>query len=644
MIKKKNSNLWDFPHIIDIFAYELFHDLSEYEREREIYERFFIERTANARDLYADIQILEESESPRNIFLLGDRGTGKSTFLQWFIYNPKYFGGRGSSAFLLDLRTISESQEGDSLLTHAQVEITQAIKRFCKDFYNNPTNELPITSELDTEVKISTAFVRACEILKNYDTSDVRHFFTLFIDDIDYADVIYLAPLIRCLRPLLALHNCHLVFAGRPSAYNSLISGLPDNFGGAVFGRDNPIEILPHLSVEEVLLARLNVICPESPADVQEMIKEWRKSLSTRPLILRTIQELFAQPKIPIGLETIKYPFTNKQHKSMQQLSNGNINQILEMARQLLIYMSHNTKSEGNTGYHIGRQAFLTHFSSDSVLASIRIQDLHRIKSYQYVSREELKNNKIPPEKVGNSLFVCILESLLDFDSYDLTVKYLDRLGFSEGEIGRGITQLIDMQMIEEAQIIDRRPLTLGNIMSGPPIVQEYKVTLRGKFYINYMIHWVEYIDRFGTSNHHQKAYDLVTVETIRYHLVVLAVSIFIQRQKLGIISDTYKISKREFWLYFMNATENIRAQLDKTTQRLPIQLTVADVERHLRAIGIVEIPGLLRAHRFLFSKTKVFGIANTKSIPHSIQYPFDTDELEIFTRAYVQTPDAEED
>lgn len=67
------ANLWDYPHIMDIFADELFHDLSDYGRGGMLYEQFFIERTANARDLHAQIEMLEESLSPRNIFVLGDR-------------------------------------------------------------------------------------------------------------------------------------------------------------------------------------------------------------------------------------------------------------------------------------------------------------------------------------------------------------------------------------------------------------------------------------------------------------------------------------------------------------------------------------------------------------------------------------------
>ncbi len=636
------KNLWNYPHVIDIFADELFHDLSEYGRGGMLYEQFFIERTANARDLYSQIEMLEESLSPRNIFILGDKGVGKSTFLQWFISNPKYFGARGSSSLLVDLRRLSESKEGDSLVRLAQVEIIQAIKNFCKDYHNNPTNELPVSDDLDTDVKAAMAFNKACSIMNSYD-NDKRRFFTLFLDDIDYADADYVPPLIRCLRSLLPLRNCHCVFAGRPAAYNSIIAGLPDNFGGAVFGRDNPVIRLPHLLVEDILKVRLQVICPQSPVAVKDIAPEWNRKLSTRPRILRSIQNLFTQPELPEDLKTIEYPFTRKQHNSTQHISNGNIGYVLEIARQLMIYMSRHRKAKAHLGYHIGRRSYIDCFSNKDIKAAIQIQNLHKVKSHQYMTSEEARKKGIPPEALGNSLYVCLLESLLDFDSYDLTVKYLKTLGFDKDDVDRGINALINMQMLEESQIIDRRPLTLANIISEPAIVQEYKVTLRGVFYINFIIHWTDYIAKYGISNHHRKRYDLVTVETIRYYLVALAVSIFIQRQNLGIIHYSFKVAKREFWRFFMDSTEDIRKQLDKTTQRATVTLTSADVERHLRSLGIVQITGLVRSNRYLFSTDKTSGLVASKHMPNTIQYPFDTNKLEAFVRAYVQTPEEEE-
>ena len=638
---KPTQNLWAYKYVIDVLAEDLFHSLTEY--SRAIYEEFLIPRIVQEKKLTTLIMDLEESGYTSNIFVLGDRGVGKTCFLEWLLYYSDSSKYLRDSSYYLDLKRIGEGSEPTNFILLAQIEIIKGLKTFIQKHLGDPCNEVPSTDQLTNALQIDTTYHNLHSKLaraQDNETSCLK----LFVDDIDYMDVNYLGSLVRMLRPLLFLKNCRIILAARPPAYNAII-GLPDTSAGSAFGRDTPYIELDHLSVESVLRARLNIICSDEKKPLKEVSEKSSRLIRGFKPLSRVLSRLWKEKNIPKDLETIKYPFTDKQHRSIQNLSNGNVHYMLEMSKELLKYMAAHSDNlkEDDHGYHIGRDAFIEHYSSANMWENIRLQNIHRRQSYRYLSKGDIKSRGIPESKVNNSLYVCLLENLMEYHSMDASKRAaMKEFGFTEAEVEEGITELLGMEMIEELKIVDRRPLNYSGLIKGESIIREYRLTNRGEFYLEYIIHWPEYISKFGLSNHHHKARDLAAQESIKYHLLSFAKSIILIRESRGIHSQSFRVNKRNFYIMFANVTVEVRREMDKTNGKTPVLVSEKDIESYLKKLRIISTRKLSRMNSYLFYRSKIMQALSEREIPLEVEWPFIESNIGQLVDENVKTPETE--
>ena len=152
MEKNIVRKLWEYPELIDVIAEELFNSTGDY--DREIYNRFFIERTSKESELYSLITDLEEMRSPKNILLIGDRGAGKTCFLDWFLLRSKYSKFLSSGSYFVDIGSRAAGKEEAAITQILQSELTRCIKDFFKKQYKDPCHDIPDKFENQFQLNI----------------------------------------------------------------------------------------------------------------------------------------------------------------------------------------------------------------------------------------------------------------------------------------------------------------------------------------------------------------------------------------------------------------------------------------------------------------------------------------------------------
>jgi len=632
------KNLFNYPEIINLMAEELFNNLNEY--SAEISTSFFIPRIEQARNLYGALSdIIENPLNPKNIIIKGDPGVGKTSFVKWFLSEyPDKFGSPKS--FFLDLETKSREGNFNTIRQSILRDIIRNLILFLESEVQTSCNDVIFPPP--DEYSLGLAFETLCERLNDSD----EKCWILFIDDIDYVDESYLNPLMNLLVPLLTSRNCSIVLATRIPAYNTIMNS--DLTRSAYFDADGLNITLTHLDPEYIARERLKLICSDTVTDIRQKVESEQSWLQSITRLWSACSD-WLSPPLPDeeDIENIKFPFTERQYKGMAELCNGNIRHILLMCKHYLIYLRDNPRAiiEGSKGYHIGRERFIQHFSSNNTPPQIKILDLNSIKSHQFTSKAEKKRKHVTPDQENNSLYVCILEHI---HRYRYAIKsnlfLLSDYGFTQPDIDSGINDLRRFGMIEETEMIELRP-----VRPRETIPLTLQLTDKGRYYLTYMMKWPEYISKYGFSQHLRSGKDPLTKEIIMWKLLGLSMSILKIREECvdrhaQIKSGDYKINKNHFNQFFTKSMVHDLTALERTHSGTTIPLSSEDIVAYLINLDIISHDDLESYPDYLFFEDKIIHACEERSIPNIVCYYYDNALTRSFVIGFTKTPEYEEE
>ncbi len=544
-------NLLDNRELLNRVLDVLFMPLSQVKDVRH-YDLLFCNRDEDLRTLQTLMETM--SETGRNILIVGDAGSGKTSFIRRVLRVFSLEKTRYHAAFV-DLRKNVHAPPGGSVAQFATRKLVDELQEYFQTI-NQPA---PVGS-LTTSDQVNQAYYLCYTHLNRLDRKLIAaNPLYLFIDDIDYTEKKNMPELLSVLSPLIESSNAVVILAARPPVERAIYH-YEDTRIRMMFARADQIVYLHHLDVDFILTARLSSIlkADEPSANTHpNLLSFFRATFRPDPLREFLKQQLInAEEFLPL-----EYPFTRRQLSLIQNLSNGNVRTMFSMARRYLLYMcAHRSELEnsqhlnlGKTGIYTGRDSVFEMFYADDseaatrerLDASARIVDLNQRRSHGLISRVEQRRRGIPKQQVGNSLCVVLLETLQRHAVVDDSFfELMDSYGFSKADVCDGLRLLNEeYEMIEERCIRD-----IGAQVSKGERPSEYLLKKKGHYYVNYLIHWKQYRSRFGESNHH-RTLNLNQIRDIRTQVMDLVLHIW---QVVGRDAREFKIAKRNFYELFI--------------------------------------------------------------------------------------------
>lgn len=641
------KNLYDFPDIIDAVSRSLFLDLEKYQ-DQTLFERFFIERAGAARDLSVMIQYAEPYGYP--LFLIGDRGVGKSTFLRWFWRNPKYSGIFANRSMLFDLHRTYNAMNADEFKQIVSEIVVKNVKEYLKE-----VDEChDITSEANKGHWMEACELATGRVLQKSKQPDPL---ILFVDDIDWVEEKYFPLLMDCFREFLSDTRCCPIIAARKPAYNFVRFSpqYPWSKSESRYFRDLELK---HLDVEEVLEARCALVFDNDKRRLREIVNKSRSVIKKIRPLSNALRSSFTRDsgsqrvsnqnddnmEMRENALTMKYPFTCTQYGFMQENSNGNVSYMLEMAKVYLEYIRDHPEDikEADDGYYIQPRQHLELFSRCE-WEPIRICNVHEIKSYGYLRKIDRKKRKIPFAKLDNSLLVLMMELLRRVPVINETSRqFFKDYQFSLEEVKDSIGRL------KETELIGHKRLPNHKTMGGYPKKEsdhEYELTRRGIYYLEYLIPSQAYCDEFGQSKHHKLARPQRMEDRLQYYLLEFLIKIMLTRQNMNIAGKDFRVAKNNFLSSFSKLYRESIAQIFRTDPSSKASLvTKKMITDNLTKLDVIKTYTVIRQSHYLFFGQRVEQKWKDRGFDVRIVPPYVRTIYENLVKTHVQKPEYEID
>lgn len=450
----------------------------------------------------------------------------------------------------------------------------------------------------------------------------------LFVDDIDFLDRDMFPTVTSHLKPFLMSRACCVILAARKPAENAIRQD--DDFMIGQFFDKTTIS-LSHLEISSLIRERIHATTRayESETDSANVFRRFWEGF--RELITD-------DSNYRINTHYAPLPFTPKQLTFIQDCSNGNIRLMMEYARKFLAYMAKHERQLERDSFDrivIGRDRLVDGLGGASESNGIRIHNLHERQSYRGVSKAERKRLGISKSDIGNSLYVLLLETLRDYRTLNETqLGKLQGFGFSMGELKEGVAELYSKVMIEETLLEDRRALGERAALS-----RDYELTRRGHYYIDYLIHWDEYIARCGRSRHHEagtaaNANEFITRTLLQF---VAAIGSAIPMNPRLAKFDRWKISKEAFTATFCRLGSECLIWANWNDKVSPIEVDISRVQSVLsNDLDIIETHGLESARSFVFHMESMRNRCSERRIAWRLQVPFFDKDIVEFVEHHV--------
>lgn len=178
--------------------------------------------------------------------------------------------------------------------------------------------------------------------------------------------------------------------------------------------------------------------------------------------------------------------------------------------------------------------------------------------------------------------------------------------------------------------------------MGTPAETNDYDLTDRGYYYLDYLIHWDEYILAFGNSEHHRAGQSRETINGIKASLLDECVNL------LKATSDVYgagvygfqefKVNKVHFLEWYRSRARVLLGHLDKTDKRKAVTIDEEHLEKYLAvSMNLVVSHNLANSRAFCFRADRIIRSANEASIPLGYRYVYDIDELHVWVLDHVE-------
>ncbi|MBI3865174.1 MAG: hypothetical protein HY290_25140, partial [Planctomycetia bacterium] len=575
-------------------------------------------------------------------------GIGKTLFLKRFLASPE-LESLPAHTTLIDLRPFPyDARRPDDFLAFVKQQLVEvAILHLAR--LGDPCHDVQQLPDLTTDDAQRRYHKIALKIhslppLTQNPTREQIHY--LYIDDVDYVDDTCFTTMLEYLRPFLLSRYFCVIVACRIPAYNTIRSHRDYNITNA-FEDARTLHLAP-LSVYHILTRRIEMLTEESRS-LRRLVSGTGLLPSVRALYEKCVHLVKQLPESD-DIEVFEYPFTGKQHHYMQEMSNGNIRLVLLMATTYLRYMAANRNaihSDVTGGYWVGRKAVIQLFSSAATDEQIRIHDLHQDRTYLGVSKAERRRRNVPWNHVGNSILVIAIETVRRYQSpLNITEKVIcdvqDNYGVSRAAFADALATLLRLGLIRTRELHGRA--AMGD--EAPP--RAFDLTKRGEYYSDYLIHWDEYIAKFGFSRHNEDVGSYHAREGLRSALLELCLNLmlgaaayFCSSAKSG--RCDFKMSKEVFGSRFRTMYRDVIAQLDETDKhRVPV-ISANRIEVFLTVVlNVVEQHGIDDTRTYLFRADRIVRAAQQAGWPIEKRYIYDEDEFATFVAVHVKLPEYE--
>lgn len=634
------KSIFDYPKIIESLTDAFFLNIESY--DDELYRAFFVKRVEDAEFLYSRLSEVEFFGG--NVLVVGEPGIGKSNFLQWFLKSSEFAKQHSPNSFtILDTRPVPYVENTHELfISELKGRVANIMQKHLA-VLGDPCNDIPpddnTSDSRHARYNYCASKVEGIEIKVTDPTKQVHY---LFLDDVDYLPANCFSEILENLKPILLSRHFCVIVACRVPAFNALQSHCDFNISRA-FDDAKTLRLDP-LPVHKILEARIAMLT-QGKQSVREALTICPQQGTLAPFF-QMLAKLLSQLNPNDDIQLFKYPFTSKQHAFMRMMTNGNIRQVLKMAQEYLRYMrTHRGEiKKMPAGYWVGRQAVIKHFTEEIVEPKIRIHNLHGKKTFQYTSQAELSRKKIPSYRVGNSTQILVLETCKLFQYPNrLDSQYMETLhneyGLTTTAFQEGISELVNRELIRERFLSARLPL--GSRATS----KDYDLTEKGDCYLNYLIHWDEYINKFGISNHHRKFRTHDTKMAISAALLQFLINIVATRQSVSkeLATADFKIAKQPFRDQFCKINRMLLRHLDPTDRFSIPELTEDAISYYLASwLQVIETHALSDFKNYLFRTQSILKLAEERYLPIELKDIYDVRAFRKFVTTFAREPEYE--
>jgi hypothetical protein len=458
-----------------------------------MFDTLFYNREAQLSQLHKDI--VDSRKLGENILVIGSAGVGKTSLLLRCFSEQRVLEGEKIHPIFCDCR-----EEGDISL--GLVSVRQSLVSKFSDYLKALESVLgrsviPASMAMTTDVH--EKYRLAVKVILALPASDIQQKFpVLFVDDIDYSPPEVQQELLGLLLPLLQSTNMVVAYAVRPPSART-IDFHQDSRVKMALRKARRIPVHP-VMVRGFLETRLAYLLNE-PQEEETKRRSFLTSLCKRSHNSDSLRSYVADFVKEEDLTRFPYPFDERVETFMQRITNGNINEIVDIAIAFLSYFHENganlTVNEDGT--------FLMH-RTDVVRAltdegsHYKLFNLHKMKSEKRGRTKIYQNNST----VQNVLELLCVSPYAESGFYERLCGKPGKdgameggLGHTEEEVKRAIEFCLTSHLIEEDVHPNSGPMMfvptgLENRRIGPFVLTE-----KGDFYLHDFITWPAYCAAF---------------------------------------------------------------------------------------------------------------------------------------------------
>ena len=427
-------------------------DLIELEKNTKgIFNQLYVERDSEIDRFVSLIDLFQEKGL--NLIISAEAGVGKTHFISNLMIND-YLKNDNLYYMNIDYRKLDdETQDGLQMFF-----INEMIKYF--DDISEPFHLIDNTHEkIISNLKLIFEHFNYCH--KNNENS--KHL-VVILDDLDYVEEELWPTITNSFLAYAKSKSCSMIISCRPPLEAAFKTDPRTKKFLYNPTQSKHIKLHP-IDLSKILLSRLNYVYTNSNTTIQKIMQ-----------ISLGFDTSIENKHLPLGVKHLNF---------IKMFSNGNIREMLHMFIKNLKFVIDNRKTfkvldDGNIDFK--RENILKLYYDDADIECCKIININEQKS----------------RKAKNSLYYNLLIAISDrkIVDEDLIGIFEDDLKFKRDDVIKAILLLSN----NEHRIL--HPEAIGSedkkLAISKDIFRAYKLSSRGKFYIENINDWDEYKTRVG--------------------------------------------------------------------------------------------------------------------------------------------------
>ena len=157
---------------------------------------------------------------------------------------------------------------------------------------------------------------------------------------------------------------------------------------------------------------------------------------------------------------------------------------------------------------------------------------------------------------------------------------------------------------------------------------------------MNYLIHWDEYIKKFGVSRHHKEFRTFETSHAMEAALLQLLINILVVRRKIldRKALDTLMIPKGPFRSQFCKLNRDLILHLDPTDKLTSHEITEQEITDYLiNWLQVIKAKSTSESNLYEIKPNIIEDLATKRSFPVAIKGIYDILAFNIFVKTFIR-------